>query len=61
MALSEADLQRARAAAAAAPPLSAELIARLRAVLAGCPPVQASSPGPADTASLTPARERKAS
>jgi hypothetical protein len=41
MALSEADIQRARALAAAAPPLSAEQRDQIRAILTGCIPAQA--------------------
>jgi hypothetical protein len=40
VALSDADRRRARELAAAAPPPSAELIARLRAILAGAEPAQ---------------------
>lgn len=40
MTLSAADLERARELAAAAPPPGAELLARLRAILAGAEPVQ---------------------
>jgi hypothetical protein len=40
MTLSAADLKRARELAAAAPPPGAELLGRLRAILAGAEPVQ---------------------
>jgi len=41
MPLSDADLERARQMAAAAPTPSAELLTRLRAILGGCVPAQA--------------------
>ena len=40
MALTEADRERARELAAAAPPPSPELVTRLRAILAGCVPAK---------------------
>lgn len=41
MALSEADRQRARELAEQAPPPSAELLSRIRAILTGCVPALA--------------------
>jgi hypothetical protein len=38
MALSEADLRRAREVAAQAPPPGPELLSRIRAILTGCTP-----------------------
>lgn len=43
VALSAADLERARQAAAAAPPLTPELRERLHAILAGCVPAKRDS------------------
>ena len=47
MALTEADLERARQAVAAAPPLTAERREQLRAILCGCVSAQAAAPHPA--------------